>query len=623
MKSYWISILLWTLVIFSSFLGNYLSLKKTTIKIAKNELNAFFDQIVTTRAWNAMYGGVYVKVTDKVHPNPYLEDEERDLITTDSIHLTKINPAYMTRQISEIATKTNHVNFRITSLKPLQPKNKPDAWEADALSQFESGLPEKFEYIENDTQKIYKYMAPLYVKKSCLKCHAQQGYKIGQIRGGVSVTANACPLLNSFWGQFANLSILHFGVWLSGIFVIFIIRHHNVKNYQILSEKNEELALQKKELNILNTNLLEQIEERKQIQSELEQSKNKAETANKIKTKFLENMSHEIRTPLNISIGYTEILKQKMLYQPVALEYVDGIYQSNKNLLLLLDDILHLSKIDVEEIEIKEQPVNIKEFIENITRLFAPQMHEKEIELKLIFDIQDYQIIKIDPKRFRQVIFNIFSRLIRFMTTGEILLEIKTIKTDNQLNLTVDLTVLLVDKTLHCQLYEKFKNEINEMGRAGLGLLIAERFLRKLNGQLALNKQPNGGMILHIELNDVKILTDTTQIITTKNKRAIVNPQKEFIIEKVIEQCKQELQNCNNDVLAKFDQLKETHQKIRKKILLNKVKTFALTLKMLSEMHHLNSLKVYSEYLLQQTELIKIDNITEALNYFPDIFSTE
>ena len=108
-----------------------------------------------------------------------------------------VNPAYMTRQIAEMAQNLNHTQLHITSLRPIRPANKADAWEAESLQLFETkGLEDRLSLIEDAAGgPVYRFMAPLRVKQSCLKCHAKQGYQVGDIRGGISVTMPAVLLL--------------------------------------------------------------------------------------------------------------------------------------------------------------------------------------------------------------------------------------------------------------------------------------------------------------------------------------------------------------------------------------------------------------------------------------------
>lgn len=178
----------WLSIVGISFWWNLIDDKKEFEQLALETARAFFQQIVITRAWNAEHGGVYVPITETVQPNPYLEDPLRDVTTDKGVKLTKINPAYMTRQIAEIASDQSGIKFHITSLVPLRPQNKPTQWEKEWLLSFEEGAKEQGEFIAESNHNVYRYMAPLKVKKSCLKCHAKQGYKIDDIRGGISVT---------------------------------------------------------------------------------------------------------------------------------------------------------------------------------------------------------------------------------------------------------------------------------------------------------------------------------------------------------------------------------------------------------------------------------------------------
>ena len=195
-----------------SFLWNYSSAKKGQETIVFQTARSFFDQIVITRRWNAGHGGVYVLIDDDTHPNPYLEDPLRDIEVNRNLKLTKVNPAFMTRQIAEIAAQQKGIYFHITSLKPIRPENKPTAREEKALKSFEAGRKEIGEIITGESRKSFFYMAPLITEKGCLKCHAKQGYKEGDIRGGISVTLPFLPIL-----PLMALIIGHFTIGLSGI----------------------------------------------------------------------------------------------------------------------------------------------------------------------------------------------------------------------------------------------------------------------------------------------------------------------------------------------------------------------------------------------------------------------
>jgi len=212
-------ILSWLLLITASFLWSYASARNEQKNIAFQTARSFFEHIVITRLWNARHGGLYAPITEKTLPNPYLDVPMRDIPVNDNLTLTKINPAFMTRQISEIAKELDGVQFHITSLKPIRPQNKPIAREKQFLRKFEQGVKEKGVFIQKGGKIYYFYMGPLITKKACLKCHAGQGYKEGDIRGGISVTVPFVmniPLLPLLIGHILIVFIGILGIIIAG-----------------------------------------------------------------------------------------------------------------------------------------------------------------------------------------------------------------------------------------------------------------------------------------------------------------------------------------------------------------------------------------------------------------------
>jgi len=150
------------------------------------EAKAHFKGMVDTRAWNAQYGGVYVKARNDLKPNPYLKNNT--LLTNKNELLIKINPAWMTRQISEISNKKGNYHFKITSLKPLNPSNVADSFESTALKYFAQNKEQKYFYTFDENSQNFNFMGALPTTQACLKCHEHQGYKLGDVRGGIRVS---------------------------------------------------------------------------------------------------------------------------------------------------------------------------------------------------------------------------------------------------------------------------------------------------------------------------------------------------------------------------------------------------------------------------------------------------
>ena len=204
----------------ASLFFNIRHVKEHYLDLAIFSARSVFQSAVEIRRWNADHGGVYVPITEKSQPNPYLKDPRRDVATTDGVKLTKINPAYMTRLISEHMAAQRGIRMHITSLKTIRPLNAPDEWERSALARFETG--EKEVHLVKG-ENVFRYMAPLSVEASCLPCHAAQGYKEGDIRGGISVDIPYSPYHAVIRAHIIELVATHLAFFVLGLVVIAVL----------------------------------------------------------------------------------------------------------------------------------------------------------------------------------------------------------------------------------------------------------------------------------------------------------------------------------------------------------------------------------------------------------------
>ncbi|MFZ5774154.1 MAG: diguanylate cyclase [Thermodesulfobacteriota bacterium] len=192
------------LMILGIFIGLFINNKRLIENEIETRARSHFNNIVIMRRWNAMYGGVYVEKKAGVVSNPYLENP--DITATNGKVYTKKNPALMTRELSEIANQGGDYQFHITSLKPLNPNNGPDPFERKALIAFEQGATELFGRESRDGKVLFRYMAPLRTEPACLQCHAKQGYQVGDVRGGVSVSFDIADIEKTL--QFHRIILL-------------------------------------------------------------------------------------------------------------------------------------------------------------------------------------------------------------------------------------------------------------------------------------------------------------------------------------------------------------------------------------------------------------------------------
>ena len=214
----------WTLLVFFSGLWNCREHQKEVLLLGKLQGKAFFDKDLVYRRWASRNGGVYVPVAAVTPPNPYLVNTpERDIVTPSGRQLTLMNPAYMTRQVFEMAREQGHGEMNrghITSLKPIRPANAPDPWEREALLAFERGATEVARVELIDGKQYLRFMKPFITEKACLKCHAAQGYREGEVRGGLSESIPLEPIYAMMGEHTRGIYQTHALAWLVGLGVI-------------------------------------------------------------------------------------------------------------------------------------------------------------------------------------------------------------------------------------------------------------------------------------------------------------------------------------------------------------------------------------------------------------------
>jgi two-component sensor histidine kinase len=213
----------WTILSYSNISNQIKNYEAGIINIATKEADLAYTKDSLYRKWVSMHGGIYVKVSEKLEPNPYLSFiENRDIVTKDGEVLTLVNPAYMTRMVFELGG-ADSIQGHLTSENLYNPINAPDEWEKKALKAImQTGEPYAEKSYMND--KLYlRFMRPFVTEEGCLKCHSMQGYKLGDIRGGISVDVPLDVYYKAFDKEMENIWRHNIMVWLFGAVILAII----------------------------------------------------------------------------------------------------------------------------------------------------------------------------------------------------------------------------------------------------------------------------------------------------------------------------------------------------------------------------------------------------------------
>lgn len=174
----------WALVVGLLYYHNDRTLQHAGFDLAMQRGEVAFELVQVMRSWNAGHGGVYAPLTEATPENPWLEVPEKTITSPEGVVLTTLNPAYMTRQIADMLSG-GELEIHLTSRKLMNPNNRPDPWERQALIYLEQESANSVVDIVDDR---FRYMAPLHIEQGCMACHATMGYELGDMRGGLSVS---------------------------------------------------------------------------------------------------------------------------------------------------------------------------------------------------------------------------------------------------------------------------------------------------------------------------------------------------------------------------------------------------------------------------------------------------
>jgi two-component system, NtrC family, sensor kinase len=280
-RPYWVVlVLLWAGLVTLSYLWNVGTVEAYAERMAAFRGRLVFEVLQASRVWEEGHGSEAIR--------PALDSSGKP---SASAYSEQFNPAAMARQVDAMLARETDMRVRLTSLNPLNPDNSPEDWERLALASFEHGVPEYLDHVVGAVQQQYRYMAPLRTQDSCLACHADQGYKTGDIRGAMSITQDAAYIFKSVSAQFDNLRSLHLGAFLLLATLTWgslsLIRRH-ILTIETERDRRRQMA----------DSLARKIDELKQTQGELLQSEKQASLG-----RMVAGFAHEVNTPVGVAVG--------------------------------------------------------------------------------------------------------------------------------------------------------------------------------------------------------------------------------------------------------------------------------------------------------------------------------
>ncbi|MEQ8363264.1 MAG: ATP-binding protein [Cyclobacteriaceae bacterium] len=273
--------------------------------------------------------------------------------------------------------------------------------------------------------------------------------------------------------------------------------------------------------------------------NKLSEAKLMAESANLAKSEFLANMSHEIRTPLNAILGFSQLLQQKITDDKQSV-YLKHVINSGNNLLVLINDILDLSKIEVGKMEIQYYPVQLQEFIDDIRKIFALTAEQNKLSFKVEVDPLVPPLISIDSVRLRQILNNLLGNAFKFTDEGEISLLVSVIPSaDDKKGITLKFLIkdtgIGISSEMHEIIFLPFQQtdsqDSRKYGGTGLGLNISNRLARLMGGTISLTSELSKGSEFTLLIPEVQIIESVNFTDAEEPKGVTIKKSKVLVVE--------------------------------------------------------------------------------------------
>lgn len=486
-RAWWaLPFLFWTLIVGASLNQQVNSIQRHSLELLESSAREIFNLVVVVRRWNANHGGVYVPVTDQFQPNPYLKVPERDLLTADGRMLTLVNPAFMTRLVAELAQQEKGVRLHITSLKPLRPANAPDANEAKALRAFgQGGRPRYWFERARDGRQLFRYMAPLWVEEPCLKCHADQGYKLGDLRGGVSVTLDNRKGASVEAGRIQQTVILHGAVYLLVLALGWWLLEQ--LRWRWLRMDQEVLAMRSAMDQVLNDEKMASL------------------------GRMVAGFAHEINTPIGIALGAlsssevtlaridglltTEEVSEEDLRRELG-RLKSGDAMAQANLARAVGLIQSFKRTSVDQASEKKRVYDMKELMQDVLHMLHHYL--KRLPIKVETVCPDGLRIDGVPGQIQQLLTNLVINSLthgfKDDTPGGVIRIEVSVPSPGRVHIDYADNGAGMTEEVRNHIFESFYTTRPDAGGTGLGLFICrDLVVNKMQGEITCESAPGQG----------------------------------------------------------------------------------------------------------------------------------
>ncbi len=485
---------------------------------ARQQARMLHKQVLLTRKWVADHHGLFMIQTDQTGPNPFLDNPT--IRTTDGQVYVKRNPAMVTRELSEYALRDGWCMFRVTSLNPINPGNAPDEFERSSLQRLKKINVNEIIRIEDSSDgRLLRYIAPLKIQESCLDCHAQHGYVLGDIRGGLSITIPiqwADQMIHDNNRSIILYSLISISVVSAMLFWLFSILVSRplarltatMGNYPERPVPAPGHQLVKDEIESIGNTFYELCGRLDISRDTLDKAKKQAFQNEKMASLGLltSGIAHEVNNPLG---GLLNCVK--------ALQAEPGNAELVERYLPLLDKGLHSIEHTMHQLlnfgrntPLDLKNINVDQVIRECFDLLSYRMQNFDLQL----DLELKSHFCIDVEALQQTIVNIGLNAIQAMGDKGGIIRVRTGARDQSLKIRIEDTGPGIPPEILDKIFDPFFTTKDVGVGTGLGLAVSYAQVKKMGGTIIVGSKIGHGASFTITLP----ATEDCSLILNKQK---------------------------------------------------------------------------------------------------------
>ena len=470
---------------------------------AEQQARMLSRQILLTRQWVADHQGLFLVENAATRANTYLD--QPTLVASGGITLVKRNPAMVTRELSAYAASTGMAWFRVTSARPVNPDNAPDAFERESLALFAAGQAEHLALDRDSSGRVLRYAAPLVTETNCLDCHGRHGYHAGDTRGALSLTipiAWADRLIGA-----NNRAILLFGllsVLAAAGFMALLFSRLVARPLQRLSSAMAAFPVDgespppalpagRDEIGRLNASFSGLCARLEASQQALTATHEQAFRAEKLAAlgQLTAGIAHEVNNPLAGMLNCVRAMEEEPDNRDLHRRYLPLLRQGLRRIEATMRRLLGYGRMEPLHL----QPTEVDAVIADCLELLGHRLGGIDLDL----DLRCPRPLPLDREALKQIVMNIALNGIQAMPGGG-RLTITSREQGDGVVLTVGDSGTGMDAAVRARLFEPFFTT-KEAGRGtGLGLAVTLSLVQRLGGRIEVASQPGHGSVFTVTL---------------------------------------------------------------------------------------------------------------------------